>query len=395
MRETVDVAIVGGGIAGASVAYFLAELGVRNILVLERTSVAAEASSRASGLVTFTVATHPGMAAVLKASSDLYGAWEDRIGGPPVLTRVGGLLPVPAEERETLLREVQVMREAGHTVQILDRADLAALVPAWSLDGWDLAAYSPVSGFIDPPMVTTALMNRARALGVRVYQGTGVMGIATEGDRISSLQTSRGAIAAPVVVIAAGAWSVHFARLARVALDIWPVRHEVVHFQPPPALAWPFPCAADLQHGVYFRPEPGGLVLAANIGPDQPVEDPSRFDPGIHPSYSGAISARLAARIPVMRDAVAVSGHAGVYLSGRDSFPVIGPLPGVEGLYCICDTAGNGMTSSPGLGRALAETIVHGTAYVNLHPFRPARFAENDHLTVGYGHRRHDGSSAL
>jgi glycine/D-amino acid oxidase-like deaminating enzyme len=146
---------------------------------------------------------------------------------------------------------------------------------------------------------------------------------------------------------------------------------------------------------VYVRPEPGGLVLAANIGPDQPVEDPAHFDPGIHPSYSEAIGARLAARIPMMRSAVAVGGHAGVYLSGRDNFPVVGPVPGVAGLYCMCDTAGNGMTSSPGLGRALAETIMDGAAYVNIDPFRPARFTENDLLGVGYGHIRHDGSFAL
>jgi sarcosine oxidase subunit beta len=395
MQETVDVAIIGGGIAGASVAYFLAELGVRHVLVLERAAVAAEASGRASGLVTFTIASHPTMAAVLKTSSDLYNAWEERVGGAPVLTRVGGLLPVPEAERAALKAEVQVMQEAGHDVRLLDRTGLAALAQGWVLDGWDLAAYSPVSGYIDPPMVATALMNSARARGVRVYQGTEVFAITVRGDHVSLLQTSRGAVSAPVVVIAAGAWSAHFARLAGVPLDVWPVRHEVVHFQPPPSLPWPFPCAADLQNGIYFRAEPGGLVLAANTGPDRPVDDPGRFDPGIHPGYRDTIAARLAARIPAMRAATVVGGHAGVYLSGRDSFPVVGPLPGVEGLYCICDTAGNGMTSSPGLGRALAERIVHGSSSVNIQPFRPARFAENDPVTAAYGHRRHDGSFAL
>jgi glycine/D-amino acid oxidase-like deaminating enzyme len=219
--------------------------------------------------------------------------------------------------------------------------------------------------------------------------------MAIRDGRVSLLQTTRGAVSAPIVVIAAGAWSGHFAGLAGVPLDVWPVRHEVVHFQPPAALPWPFPCAADLQNGIYFRAEPGGLALAANTGPDRPVDDPGRFDPGIHPGYRAAIATRLAARIPAMREATVIGGHAGVYLSGRDSFPIAGPLPGITGLYCICDTAGNGMTSSPGLGRALAETIVHGSSYVNIHPFRPARFAEHDHVAVAYGHVRQDGSFAL
>jgi len=79
--EAVDVVIIGGGIAGASAAYFLARLGVRDVLVLERSSVAAGASGRASGLVAFLAASHPGQATLLKASADFYAAWEEQIGG--------------------------------------------------------------------------------------------------------------------------------------------------------------------------------------------------------------------------------------------------------------------------------------------------------------------------
>src|SRR6185437_616208 len=134
MAESVDVVIIGGGIAGASIAYFLARLGVRDVLVLERSAVAAGASGRASGLVVFCEATHPGQAALLKASADFYAAWEREIGGPPAVTSVGALMPVSAPDVSSLEHEVALMQAAGHDVRLVDPAEVARLAPAWRHD---------------------------------------------------------------------------------------------------------------------------------------------------------------------------------------------------------------------------------------------------------------------
>jgi glycine/D-amino acid oxidase-like deaminating enzyme len=155
-------------------------------------------------------------------------------------------------------------------------------------------------------------------------------------------------------------------------------------------MPYPFPVGSDPQNSVYFRPEHGGLVLAANAGPDdypdEPPGVPEGFDPTTSPWYGRWILERLARRIPAMREAEIVGGHAGVYPHGSDGFPLLGPLREAQGLYCLCDTAGSGMTSSPGLGRALAETIVRGATFTDITPFRPSRFAEGEPLTVHYRH---------
>lgn len=391
MTESVDVAIVGGGIAGASLAFYLARAGVRNVLVLERTAVAAGASGRASGLLTFLAGSHPTQAAVLRASADLYRDWGDLVGGAPALTPTGAVLLLAEDRRRFAEREVDRMRAAWHDLVLLERRDAETLLPGWDLTGVDLALYSAGSGAIDPPYVTTALMNRARALGARVYQGVTARAIRVQSGRVAGVETERGRIAADTVVIAAGVWSAGVARLAGVALPIWPVRHEVVHLAPPPgSRPAALLCCSDPANGVYLRPEAGGLITAGPMQDDERLPESldamDAFDAGIGRDRGAEVRARLARRIPSLAGAAIVGGHAGVFALSPDCYPLLGSISGIEGLHVICDTAGNGMTSSPGLARALAETIVHGHAFVDIALYRPSRFAGGATISPPYHH---------
>jgi len=390
VAEEVDVVIIGAGIAGVSVAYFLARAGIRKILVLERSSVAAGASGRASGLVVFCEANHSGQAALLKASADFYATWEQEISDVPAITRVGALMPAGPADLGSLEREVAIMQAAGHDTRLLDPKEAAALAPSWRFDDVAAAAYSAGSGYIDPPMVTTAIMNRARGLGVRLYQGAEVQAIDVQGGHVVGVTANRGAIKAPIVIIAAGAWSNPVGRLVGANLEVEAAHSLVVHLKPPPDLPLPFPVSGDDHHHVYFRPEPGGLVLAADEGagdrPDEQPGNPDRFDETAPAWYQRWVLQQLARRIPTMRRAEIVGSHAGVLPHGPDNYPLLGAMHEAKGLYCICDTGGNGMTASPGLGRALAEQIVHGKTFVDIQPFRPSRFAEGEPITAAYRH---------
>jgi glycine/D-amino acid oxidase-like deaminating enzyme len=390
VAEEVDVIVIGGGIAGVSVAYHLAREGVRNVLVLERSSIAAGASGRASGLVVFCEANQAGQAALLKASADFYAAWEREISDVPAITRVGAWMPVSAPDLGSLEREVAIMQAAGHDTQLLEPKEAAALVPGWRVDDVAAVAYSSGSGYIDPPMVTTAIMNRARGLGVRLYQGVEVQAIDIEGGRVTGVTADRGRIKAPIVIIAAGAWSNPVGKLAGANLEVRAVHSLVVHLKPPAALPYPFPVCGDDHYHVYFRPEASGLVLAADEGagdrPDELPGNPDQFDETAPEWYRRWVRQQLAKRIPAMAQAEIVGGHAGVLPHGPDGYPIIGAMREATGLFCICDTGGNGMTASPGMARALAEQIVHGKTFIDLDQFRPSRFAEGEPITLAYRH---------
>src|SRR5258708_4250892 len=207
--ENVDVVVVGAGIAGASVAYFLARAGVKKVVVLDRTGVAAGASGRSSGVVAWNnpqVGAHPGSAALFKAAADFYRDWANEIGGEPAVVPVGCLDLVPASERAALERSVAIMRAAGLETNILEPAAIAGMVLDWKLDDIAVASSSPSSGYIEPRKVTTAVMQRAQALGVRLQQLAQVTRIRSSNKKVVGVDTAEGPIDAPVVVLARGAW---------------------------------------------------------------------------------------------------------------------------------------------------------------------------------------------
>lgn len=382
--ERADVVIVGAGIAGASVAYFLARAGVKQVVVLDRTGVAAGASGRSSGVVAWNnplAGAHPSTAAVFKAAADFYRDWSPEIGGEPAVTPVGCLDLVPAAGRLELEQSVATMRAAGHETRILERSAIEGMVHGWQLDDIAVASSSPSSGFIAPRQVTIALMQRARELGVQLYQLAGVTRIRTWNGKVVGVESAHGPIDAPVVVLAGGAWMAALGPLAGVTLPIRPLRHQVLVLQPPPSVCMPFPNCLDYHHGIYFRSTADGQVVAGNCvaiadDPHLPPPDPDRFDTSPATWYEHWILSRLAQRIPAMREATVVGGGAGVFAVSPDEFPVVGLLGPVAGVYAVADTGGYGMTCSPGLGRALAETILHGRTFTDLTPFLPSRFTQ-------------------
>lgn len=391
MAETVEVAIIGGGIAAASLAYHLAVLGVRGVLVLETSAVASGASGRASGLLTFLAGCHPTQAALLGYSADFYRRWPDLVGGAAALTPVGALLLLAEAQRGPATREVALMQAAGHDTTLLERHELAALLPGWDLTGVDLAAYSPGSGYIDPPMATSALMNRARSLGVRVYQGARVTGIRIAAGQVAGVTSTRGEIRTKTVVIAAGAWSTVVGRLAGLPIPVEPAWHPVAHLVQPADLKEPIPCCSDPQHNIYFRPEPAGLLAVGAMQeepafPLPPAASVEGFDPAAAQWLGPWARQQLARRIPALARAEVAGGHAGVYAITPDRYPLLGPFEAVRGLYAIVDGAGNGMTSGPGLGRALAETIVQGKAWLDTSLYDPDRFGRGTTNRPAYHH---------
>jgi glycine/D-amino acid oxidase-like deaminating enzyme len=207
-----------------------------------------------------------------------------------------------------------------------------------------------------------------------------VTGIRVEGDRVSGVETSRGQVDAPIVVLAAGAWSVPLGAAVGLELPIQTWRHDVAYLHRPPELP-SHPTFIDFANAFYARPEGEQLTLVAledgnplGGSPDEPVDSAA-------PGFQERAAERLVQRLPSMEVAGLHSAHSGVDGITPDQHPLIG-ADGPEGLWLDCGYSGTGFKIAPAVGAALAELITEGAARsADLRPYRPQRFAEGEPVT--------------
>jgi sarcosine oxidase, subunit beta len=377
MQTGATVVVVGGGVMGCSIAFHLAERGV-DVLVLERGTVCSGMSARSGALVRMHYTNQP-EARMALASLGYFQDWRERVGGWCGFTVTGAAVLVGPGEGQRMRRNVAMLRAIGVDTETVDPADLAADHPELDLDGVELAAVEPGSGYADPVATTFAFASRAVDLGARIGQGVAVRGLAVAGDRVVGVDTDDGRVGADAVVLACGPWVDPLARTAGFELGISPERSQIAFFRRPWA-ARRHPVVIDGVLGTYFRPHGGELsLLGVEAGHHIGVEAIDREVEGYDQQVVAPALGRLAGRVPAFAGAPFARGHRGVYDTSPDSRAVLDAAPGVGGLFVAGGFSGTGFKKSPAVGACMAELVTLGAAAtVDIHPFRLGRFAEGD-----------------
>jgi sarcosine oxidase subunit beta len=377
MADGATVVVVGGGVMGCSIAFHLAEHGVE-VLVLERGTVCSGMSARSGALVRMHYTNQP-EASMAVASLAYFQRWRERVGGWCGFTVTGAAVLVGPGEGERLRRNVAMLRRLGVDTEAVTPADLGADHPELDLDGVELAAVEPGSGYADPVATTFAFASRAVDLGARIGQGVAVRALAVAGDRVVGVDTDDGRVGADAVVLACGPWVDPLARTAGFELGITPERSQVAFFRRPEA-ARRHPVVIDGVLGTYFRPHGGELsLLGVEAGHRLGVEAIDREVEGYDHRVVAPALGRLAGRVPAFAGAPFARGHRGVYDTSPDSRAVLDAAPGVAGLFVAGGFSGTGFKKSPAVGACMAELVTQGEATtVDIHPFRIGRFAEGD-----------------
>lgn len=379
MSETADVVIIGAGIMGASIAYHLAQAGVRNVVVAEKRFLAAGATGKSCGLVRMHYDNEP-ECRLAWVSFGYFENWPEVVGGDCGFRRTGFLRIVPRELQDALRANVTMQQRIGINAQVISAEEVARLEPALRTDDFDIAAYEPDSGYADPAGATAALMDRAREMGVRILQETTVTDIRTDAGRVSQVVSDRGVIDTPIVVNAAGAWGARVAALVGVELSIQGWRHDVLYLRRPPELSASHMTVIDDITLQYFRPETGGLTLVGLEDNNEVGVDPDDYREQLDPAFVPVAGERVCQRMPAMIGAGVVSGEAGCDGLTPDQHAIMDHA-GPEGFYLAAGFSGTGFKLAPAVGACMAELITEGRARtVDITPFRLSRFAEGKPL---------------
>jgi sarcosine oxidase subunit beta len=374
--ERVDVAVVGGGVIGLSVARELRLAGVDRVVVLEReASVGQGSSSRANGGVRaqFTTRVNIEFSAFSIAELERLDA-----GGLLGFHQTGYLLLCGTEAGEQgLAAAFDLQRFLGVEVRWLTPDEALELVPFLRPDGLRAATFHARDGFLDPHGVVAALRAEADRLGARIRAGTEVTAVQPAPGGALDLRAGDAVLRAAVVVNAAGPAAGQFAARCGAELPVAPVRRNLAYVREPGGPAELIPMCVDLDTGVLVRREAsGGFVVAWSDPGDQPS-----WDTTVDPRFLEQLATRVGNRFPLLEELPLDPRQcwAGLYPETPDHHAVIGPDPGVPALVHCAGFGGHGVMHSPAAGRAVAELVATGTCHTfDLHPLRPSRFAEGD-----------------
>lgn len=368
--DSVDVAVVGGGIVGLSVAHALRERGVARVAVLERGRCGEGSTSRATGGIRVQFGAEVNVRLTLR-SLDAFRGWPARFGGDAGYRPVGYAYLAATPGHLALLRSgAALQRRLGARVELWDAGELPARLPGVALDGVAGAGFGPDDGMADPRAAAASLLAACRRRGVDVREGAPVTAIERTGGRVTGATTAAGPLAADVVVIAAGPWSAPVARLAGVEVPVTPRHRQAYRAAVPAGLASPSPQVIDMATGVYFAAGERGLVFG---GGDR--DSPAGYDDRVRPEAAARVLELLARRLPAVRGAPVAEAWAGLREMSPDGLAILGPAPDVPGLFLATGFSGHGFMHAPAAGEIAASLLTGADPPFDVSAMSPARFA--------------------
>ena len=368
--RTASAVIIGGGVVGCSIGYHLARRGLRDVVIVERDAVGAGTTSKAAGGIRAQFPTETEVRFSLEAIR-VFENFREEFGVDIGYRKIGYLfLVADADDLRGFEERMALQRRLGVDVRRLTPQEAKAVVPALRVDDLLAAIWGPQDGMAGPSEVTQGFARRSRELGVRIAEGVEVTAIDRAGDRVRSVNTSEGRIDTPLIINAAGPSAARVGRLAGVNVPVLPRRRHIFFTDPFPELPGPVPLTTDRASGFYFRKEMEQVLLSP--GDVEDVGD----DPNVAVEWARVErTVQMAVhRIPVIESARIAGGWAGLRPLTPDDHAIIGPAPGVEGLFLAVGFGGHGFQHSPATGRYAAEWLLDGRPSMDLSLFDPARF---------------------
>ncbi len=375
MSKGYHTIIVGGGVVGTAIAFNLAELGVKRVLLLEKSAVCSGDTAKSCAIVR-THYSNPLTCKMAIIGRDILADFKVRVGGESGFKRCGYLIFSGPEMLDNFEKNIALQQQAGAQVELIDTEQAMEIHPNLNPRRIAGAAFEPMSGYADPHLTTMGYAEAARRLGAEIRQGVRVRRLVeSTGDRVSGVETDQGVIPASHVVVAAGVWTNALIGTVGLSCPYETTNHKVVHFSfDGDYSADRYPVVRDLPGVCYSRPQDGGMLLGdSDRGEDVP--DADYVDETLPKDGGGHFLRNFANCFQGLEGARITSHWAGRYDISPDSNPIIGGFPGKDGLIAVCGLSGGGFKLAPCIGRMVAEQIAFGESRIlPMEPYLSTRF---------------------
>jgi glycine cleavage system aminomethyltransferase T/glycine/D-amino acid oxidase-like deaminating enzyme len=381
MRSSARAVVIGGGVGGCAIAYWLTKLGWDDVVLVERADLTSGSTFHSAGLVG-QLRGSLSLTRMMMSSVELYRTLGDEVGLETGWHEVGSLRLASSPERmEELTRQAGWAKTFGLPLELIPPEEAQRLFPPMTTDGVLGAAYLPSDGYIDPSQLTFALAEGARRGGAEINTNTRVTAIEVERGRVRGVETGRGSIQTEVVVNAGGMFAAEIGRLAGVTVPVVAFAHEYLVTEPA-GLPLDLPTMRDPSLLVYFRGESGGLIMGgyerrpaawgldgipADFNGRLLEEDWDRFE---------ALMENAIVRVPALADTGVVRLVNGPEAFTPDGEFILGPTE-VRGFWTAAGFCAHGLAGAGGMGRLVAEWIAEGIPGLDVWEMDSRRFGRH------------------
>ena len=361
-----QVAIIGGGVAGCSVAYHLTRLGWQDVVLLERKSLTSGTTWHAAGLIGQLRATH-NLTRLAQYTAELYAALEKETGQATGFRQNGSLSIASEPERfEELRRGASMASCFGLEAEVISPAEAGELHPLIEIDDLVGAVFLPNDGQTNPIDTTQALARGARDHGAKIFEQTRVTGIETEGRRVIAVVTTSGRVACEFVVNCAGMWAKEVGQMCGVNIPLHAAEHFYVVTEPIEGLPHNLPVLREPSACNYFKEDAGKLL----VGMFEPVAKPWGMQ-GIPKDLEFETLPQdiehIEPQLDLAMKRIPLLARTGIqtFFNGPESFTpdnryMLGPAPELDNFFVAAGFNSIGIVSGGGVGKVMADWIVEG-----------------------------------
>jgi glycine cleavage system T protein len=378
VRDRARVVVIGGGVGGCAILYWLTKLGWDDVVLVERADLTSGSTFHSAGLVG-QLRGSLSLTKMMMSSVELYRTLGDEVGLETGWHEVGSLRLASSKERmEEIARQAGWAKTFGLPLELVSAEEAQRLFPPMSTDGVLGAAYLPTDGYVDPSQLTFALAEGARRGGAEIATNTRVTALDVRENRVRTVETDKGRIETEIAVDAGGMFATELGALAGVVVPVVPMAHEYLITRPA-GLPLDLPTMRDPTLLVYFRGESGGLIM----GGYERSPAPWGLD-SIPPDFNGKLleedwdrfeelMQNAVVRVPMLADAEVVRLVNGPEAFTPDGEFILGPTD-VRGFWVAAGFCAHGLAGAGGMGKLVAEWIAEGLPSLDVWEMDSRRF---------------------
>lgn len=354
VKSRYKVVVIGGGVIGTAVAFYLAKNGVSDVVVLEKDYLSSGSTGRCGGGIRQQWSERMNVRLAMR-SVEHFKRFESEVGFDIEYFQ-GGYLLLAYTEDEVLLfeRNIKMQQEENLDVELLSKNEASSRFSFIDMSGVRAAAYCSSDGHANPHLTTFAYARAAERMGVEILTHTSAENIITEDGRIVAVQTSKGKIETEVVVNAAGGYSHEVGAMAGVELPTESYRHQIFVTEPLEHIMDPL--VISFENNFYIRQTKAGNFI---MGQGDKDELPGH---NVTPTWKflREMTEKMPKFFPFLRDVRVLRHWAGLYNMSPDAQPIIDRAVDIDNFYYAIGFSGHGFMLAPAVGEAVAEWIVHG-----------------------------------